>query len=550
MDKLFLKSLIFVSGLIFLISCDAYHVQRTLNDVESYIMERPDSALTVLDSMDRSCLTSERLKAHHALLHAMALDKNFIDVTDDSLASVAVSYFSRRGPEKYKARSLYYLGLSYYYAQDYDKAILEFTKAEKVAEKSDSLYWGMTKGVQANVYIKTYNDVEALKSLQRAYDIYTELSSDYYRSVTELKLAKSYFNLNEICRADSILQNLATKSGVHEDVKTAVLTDLAFINAVKSRPDYRYTVELYENIIHGEDVSFLTYKDYWAYTYALYGVGRSEEAEDIMLQLEETDSSGTAFYWKYMIEKSNNNHSSALMYLEKYTNKIDKEINDILKESLALSQRDYYKSQFELVEYKANNRKLTIISILVASVLILLLVSWGISVYVRRQREEKESYLKYADEIRRQLEAYKNEDYPELKRRYIELYKSKFEVIGSLYEQYTLFDGKKNAEHAIYERVSAILDDFRNDYGDTGRLESILNEDMDNIVASLRVEMPRFKEMDYSIFCFLLIGFDATTISHLLNTSINTVYIRKSRMKKNIEEANPVHKGQFLAILS
>ena len=107
-------------------------------------MERPDSALAVLDSMDRTLLTTDHHKAYHALLHAMALDKNFIDVDDDSLASIAVRYYSRKGPEKYEARSLYYLGLSYYYAQDYKKAILEFTKAENVAERSDSLYLGTT----------------------------------------------------------------------------------------------------------------------------------------------------------------------------------------------------------------------------------------------------------------------------------------------------------------------------------------------------------------------------------------------------------------------
>lgn len=67
-------------------------MNSTLKDVESYISERPDSALAVLESMDRGELKSRRSEAHHALLHAMALDKNYIDVTDDSLASVAVRY--------------------------------------------------------------------------------------------------------------------------------------------------------------------------------------------------------------------------------------------------------------------------------------------------------------------------------------------------------------------------------------------------------------------------------------------------------------------------
>ena len=550
MNKLFLKIFISVSGFILLYSCDAYDVQHKLYDVESYIMERPDSALAVLDSMDRSCLTSDRLRAHHALLHAMALDKNFIDVTDDSIASVAVEYFSKKGPEKYEARALYYLGLSYYYAQDYDKAILEFTKAEKVAERCDSLYMAFIYLAQSETYSMTHNNLEALKYIKDAYKVYSELSLEYYRDISNLGLAKLYYNINDLPKAESLLNELIISDRVDSIIKATAIQCKAFIMASRDVPDCHNSVLLYNTLLEDYGNTYMSYKDYWAYAYALINSGRQRESQDIVAQLSQVDTSTTAYYWQYLIEKSKGNYSEALTLLEKSVTANNIEVTDALKQSLALSQRDYYKSQSELSEYKANNRKLTVISISVVSVMILLLVLWGTSVYIRRQREEKEYYLNYADEIRRQLEAYRTEDYPELKRKYIELYKSKFEVIGNLYEQYTLFDGKKNAEHAIYERVSSIVEDFRNDYGNIRSLESVLNEDMDNIVANLRNEMPRFKEMDYSIFCFMLIGFDATTISHLLNTTMNVIYIRKSRMKKSIEETNPEHKIQFLEVLN
>ncbi|MBP3562955.1 MAG: hypothetical protein J6J54_00860, partial [Bacteroidales bacterium] len=104
------KILSIVSLSCILSGCSFHSVRRSLEDIESYIMDRPDSALVVLENMDRELLVSKRDRAHHALLHAMALDKNFIDVSDDSLASTAVDYFSKYGPEKYEARSLYYLG--------------------------------------------------------------------------------------------------------------------------------------------------------------------------------------------------------------------------------------------------------------------------------------------------------------------------------------------------------------------------------------------------------------------------------------------------------
>lgn len=544
------RSVLFAFLSLFLsVGCSSWRVNETLKDIESFIMERPDSALAVLDSIDRTLLKTDRHKAHHALLHAMALDKNYIDVDDDSLASVAVKYFSRKGPEKYHARSLYYLGLSYYYAQDYKNAILEFTKAEKVAESSDSLYLGMTKDIKATIYSATHNDSEALRLLKEAYDIYLELSLHQYINNTELRLANLYCNNDDFLKADSLYIHLISSEKVDDFIKNSATKNKAFITISHYNKDYDKAAFLYDRLVNDSDASILTYKDYWAYAYSLSKVGRKEEAQSLVSQLKSVDSSGTADYWMYLIEKSRGNSENALKYLEHTTTKTDKEVMKALQQSLALTQRDYYESEFINAEFKARNRQLIAISVGVSSVLVLVLLLWATSVYVRRQREEKEYYLNYANEIRRQLEDAKNEDYPQLKRKYLEIYKSKFEMIGSLYEEYVLYRGKKNAEHAIYSKVSEIINAFIGDNANQHQLESVLDDSLDGIVSMLRNEMPRLKDIDYSIFCYMIIGFDATTISHLLNITTNVVYIRRSRMRQHIEGVSPKHKDQFLNVL-
>ncbi|MGX8707874.1 MAG: hypothetical protein ACSW72_03880, partial [Bacteroidales bacterium] len=62
--------------------CGSRQAETVLDDVESYIQARPDSALTVLRALDTTTLNSQKLRAHYALLHAMALDKNWIDTSD------------------------------------------------------------------------------------------------------------------------------------------------------------------------------------------------------------------------------------------------------------------------------------------------------------------------------------------------------------------------------------------------------------------------------------------------------------------------------------
>ena len=540
-------SLLLIASLFHISGCVTDGVRDSLLDVESYIMERPDSALAVLDSMDRTLLTTDRLKAHHALLHAMALDKNYIDVDDDSIARVAVDYFSKHGPKKYEARARYYLGVSYYYAGDFDKAILEFTECEKVAEKSDSLYLAMAIDFQANTYLESHNYEEELECRQEAYKIYSLLSADFYMKATELDIARVYLNTDDPEKGEVILYKFTSDDNPH--IRASAMVSYAFVKATRGEAGYSESADMYEAVVSEFGYSCLSYKDYWAWAYSLNKLGRNEEAADMISQLQQVDTSGTADFWMYMIEKSNGNTAGALKCLEKSTTKLDKEMMKALQESLALSQRDYYASQFEVAEYKSRNKSLYLVVSISVLLLIILLISWSSSRHIRHQREEKEYYLKYADEIRRQLEASRNDNYPELKKKYIDLYRSRFELIGSLYEQYALFEGKKNAERAMYERVSAMIAEFRSDYENKEKFESMLNDYHDGVISNLRKELPELKEMDYTIFGFMLIGFDATTISLLLNISMNAVYIRKSRMRNLIKEKTPAHMEQFLEVL-
>ena len=74
-------------------SCASRQTAATLNDVETYIQQRPDSALATIRAIDTTTLTTRSLRAHYALLHAMALDKNWIDTTDVNVVMPAVEYY-------------------------------------------------------------------------------------------------------------------------------------------------------------------------------------------------------------------------------------------------------------------------------------------------------------------------------------------------------------------------------------------------------------------------------------------------------------------------
>ena len=102
------------------ISCgnirDAHNI---LLDIETFINERPDSALVILNSFDASFLENRSVWAHHSLLHAQAKDKCYIDETDDSLMTQVVNYYENKRDKEKLFKAYYYLGRIQYNAGDY-----------------------------------------------------------------------------------------------------------------------------------------------------------------------------------------------------------------------------------------------------------------------------------------------------------------------------------------------------------------------------------------------------------------------------------------------
>lgn len=403
---------------------------------------------------------------------------------------------------------------------------------------------------QADVYAHTYNAIEELKCLRQALEINSKVSTKFYCDVVKLNIIKSLYNQyqdNE--EAEQLLNQLLNDKTLDDKIRArAELIYAYIIVTVNENPDLSKAVKIYDNVFAGSFSHYITIKNYWAWAYSLNALGRKDEAQEI-IDLLISEPSGTSSYWQYMIAKSDGNLESALSYLEDYLKYNDTEVSDALKQSLALSQRDYYQSQSELSEYRANNARLTSFIIILVSVFSAVLVYLLMRVYIKRQEDKKEKYLLYITEINRQLEQSKSEDYPALKKKYFSLYKAKFETIGALYEQYIRSKDMVNGESTVYRKVASLVDDFTLGYSDREKFEAMLDEDLDNIMTNLHTEMPVLKKKDTAIFSLFAIGFDVTIISYLLNTSINTIYIRKSRIKHHIEESNPQHKEQFLEVL-
>ena len=155
---------------------------------------------------------------------------------------------------------------------------------------------------------------------------------------------------------------------------------------------------------------------------------------------------------------------------------------------------------------------------------------------IKKEQEEKEKVIEYIEEINRQFNIPFTADASSLKSKFIALYKSRFDTLGILCNQYFAHDGYDGAEKLMYKRVWSLIEDIRNDTARRKGFEKLLDDELNNIMTNIRREMPKLKEVDYTLFSYFVAGFDMSAISRLLDMSLNNVYAHKRRLRLKIEK--------------
>lgn len=226
-----------------------------LEDAErngDYHFGTPDSALTVLRSIDRDELSGDEERARYALLLSMALDKNYIDVTNISLISEAKEYYADSDNARYKFLSLYYYGRVLFNRGEYTDAIVTYTQAESLLEEvNDDYLAGLLYTQFGELYRIFYDYNRCLASFEAACDHYSLAGLEYHRAHALHDIGMAYGNLDEFEKAISYF-NIALEQAV--ELEDADLEMICYQNLVML-----YDI-IYEYEKCGEVVDVLTHK--------------------------------------------------------------------------------------------------------------------------------------------------------------------------------------------------------------------------------------------------------------------------------------------------
>ena len=188
-------------------SCTGGRQQENLDRAESLMEAHPDSALNILDGIDKSKLGSKKERARYALLMSMALDKNYIDTTTFDVLQPAIDYYLKKGNPDEKLRTYYYQGRIYQNQGDLDSALNSFTKGIDIApESNDSLCLARALVAQGGLYYQFYDFGSYTDCNLRAAGIYKSQSRKKYEFDCLLNALNGAKLLEDKSLGDSLLK--------------------------------------------------------------------------------------------------------------------------------------------------------------------------------------------------------------------------------------------------------------------------------------------------------------------------------------------------------
>ena len=136
-----------------------------------------------------------------------------------------------------------------------------------------------------------------------------------------------------------------------------------------------------------------------------------------------------------------------------------------------------------------------------------------------------------------------------VKKQFADNYKNQFHLLNELCAAYWS-PIKKDKKDYIYEQVTEMLQILDTDVEHQGKFESEINSSVDNIMVKLREDMPNHNETDYRFIEYIIAGFDAKTIASIMGYSVDSIYTKKNRIKREISKIQSPHKSLYETFIS
>lgn len=532
-----------------LCSCQAFHIDEILDRAERQITDAPDSALVTMQSIRRYALLRPKVRARYGVVYSAALDKNYVDVTADSLIRYSASYYDLHGTAEERMRAYYYLGRVYENAKDYQQALLYYLDAAQYTESVEDNYLkGLLYSNLGEMYEQYYNYDKAYEYFELSYNCFKLIDLRRHQAYQLYKMAEKCWK-NYPDNAISFLNRAITLAGDanYQGILPLCYDELLFIYV--SLKQYDKALEISKKI----DVDGCRFVRTSGALSELFAYKCQFRKSDELLQrgwsysVDKVDSS-------YMFNTLSRVYLLRGMYYESTVNH-----NYALKLQLALAvqdmggtiaaiERKYLSDKMMLQKQKAQKQKIIYLAV---SILIFLVIA---TVAIHLHTKNKKEIIKKDNQINQYLLSVQSlhselaERDEKLKEVSSEIFGEAFKAIDELCCTYFEYSDNPKQQSAILNHVKRLIGNISSK-SYLVQLEEQINGCYDNILEKLKSEFPTLSENEYMLSCYLCAGFTTQAICLFLNCNSSAVYNRISRLRKKIKDSTSENKELFLKYL-
>ena len=439
---------------------------RVLEDVDSYIEARPDSALTVLEGIDKSELTSKELEAKYALLLSQALDKNYIDLQSDSVIAPAVRYYENHGTPDERLKMYYYSGRIKQNSGDHEGAMEMFVKGESYGDEcEDKACLGRLYKAKMTINNDIFNYTQAIVDANNAAKYYLAGgdSQKYYSTI--LSLAILYDNSTQF--SDEYAKCLAILKenwDVLTQKQKGQYYGIYLMDSNLAKDDRQSTLNAYLNEIQDS-----THIRWHSVALSHIELDRPEMGLDalknaLVYNNSENDFKKDASYYYILAlaEDKLGNSKEALAAYKNYI-KITDEVDMQIFASDTKFIEERHQKEIQLIESERNTERITLISI------IAILCAFIIIYFIRRQLQirtaekkqleiEKKRYEQlYADAVAERDALTKMVEDANVKDETKAVIKERLEILNKVIISHITDTSKDNKR--AYEELEALIAD-------------------------------------------------------------------------------------------
>lgn len=554
-----------IASVLLLQSCKNRSVADLLDTIDTYINESPDSALFTLQSIDKTTIRSKSCLNHYNLLLAQAKDKCYIDETNDSVMLSVVDYYAKVRDKEKLFMAYYYLGRIQQNDGRYSESILSYLEAEQLIEDSDNeLQKGLLYAQFGKLYGHQMDFSSALSAYEQAAYYYGRAGSLPHQYYTTIDIGQLYLRLGDYTAAEPLIKDVfewACQSddnflaGHACDLLCMLYEATGNFQSLNHLLDSKYTELGPDSLIRNLSL---------AYKYAMNNEAykmRSELNDAWKSAISATDTA-TIYHREYQLYKLLGENDKALCSHVNLLIIQDSLVRHALQQPLQYIQAEYFKAKASYIDLQASSRNIIAMLVITLLLIIICCIVIAFRKSIERKNMEVELYMEQAIGLRNDLYNKVNEatvlssiiddkdsDIRNMEYSIAELFTKQYKLLDKLCTVYYETHGCSKDRDAIYKQVKTEIERFSSDKKFLRELECIVNSHTNGVMRMIRLELPHLSEMDFRLLCFLLAGFSAKAISVFTGDSTGNIYVRKSRLKTEIQAIDSQTSNKILAHL-